>query len=59
MPASRRKTHVLVVDDDSDILDCYGQYLRTAGLHVTTAADAREAIIVAARSLPDVIVRTS
>jgi CheY-like chemotaxis protein len=56
MPASRRKTHVLIVDDDSDTLTCYGHYLRTAGLHVTTAADAREAIVAAARTLPDVIV---
>jgi CheY-like chemotaxis protein len=51
-----RKLSVLLVDDDPDILECFGYYFRDAGLEVTGMTDPREAIAAASRILPDVIV---
>jgi CheY-like chemotaxis protein len=52
----RQKLSVLFVDDDHEVLEAFGGYLETSGVQVTKAANARDAIVAAARLLPNVIV---
>lgn len=47
---------VLVVDDDASYLECLSENLRLAGLEVEVAADAVEAVEVAARIALDVCI---
>src|SRR5881409_2255785 len=47
---------VLVVDDNSDSLEIFSIALRRYGAIVRTAANAREALAIALRMHPDVIV---
>jgi CheY-like chemotaxis protein len=47
---------VLVVDDDPDILDLFATALRACGADTTTSDNAVEALTLAARTLPHVIV---
>ncbi len=52
-----RKNHVvLVVDDFDDNRSMYAAYLTYSGYDVLEAADGREAVEVAGRNMPDVIV---
>jgi two-component system KDP operon response regulator KdpE len=48
--------HVLVVDDDADLLRALRLALHAAGHQVTTAPDGREGLAQTARSSPEVIV---
>lgn len=47
---------VLVVDDEPKIVEVVGDYLRTAGFSVTTAADGEGAIALAKARPPDLVV---
>ena len=49
---------VLVVDDDFDICEVYGEALADCGYHVTTARNGREALrhLEQATTVPDVII---
>jgi CheY-like chemotaxis protein len=53
---AEHRTSVLFVDDDVDVLGAFGNYLKIAGLDVTTFSDPWYAIEAAVRMLPDVIV---
>jgi two-component system, cell cycle response regulator DivK len=55
MPHKPHKPSVLVVDDSSDGREMLTEYLVFHGFHVTQAQDGREAIAVARRIQPDVI----
>ena len=48
--------HVLVVDDEARFRDLYRQVLQDAGLSVSTAASAEEALAVSEVSPPDLVV---
>jgi CheY-like chemotaxis protein len=48
--------HVLVVDDDADVLELFAVALTACGADVTTTDNARDAIALAARLRPDAIV---
>ena len=52
----RNDNVVLVVDDFEDNRSMYAAYLTYSGYHVLEAADGREAVEVASKQLPDVIV---
>jgi two-component system cell cycle response regulator DivK len=52
----RAIAHVLVVDDDFDARLLYGRYFQYVGMSVVTAGDGLEAVSIAERALPDVIV---
>jgi CheY-like chemotaxis protein len=52
----RRPWRVLLVDDEIDIREMFGEYLTTAGYEVLQAENGAEAIEVAIRRRPDVIV---
>jgi DNA-binding response OmpR family regulator len=56
MEASHRDLRVLVVDDEPPIVDLVRGYLAREGWTVLTAGDGREALEVARRERPDVIV---
>ncbi|HKA04232.1 MAG TPA: response regulator transcription factor [Acidimicrobiales bacterium] len=47
---------VLVVDDEPKIVEVVGDYLRTAGFSVTTAADGQSAVASARARPPDLVV---
>jgi two-component system, OmpR family, alkaline phosphatase synthesis response regulator PhoP len=47
---------VLVVDDEPKIVEVVGDYLRSAGFSVTTAADGEKAVALAHARPPDVVV---
>jgi two-component system, OmpR family, alkaline phosphatase synthesis response regulator PhoP len=47
---------VLVVDDEPKIVEVVGDYLRSAGFSVTTAADGEKAVALAQARPPDVVV---
>jgi CheY-like chemotaxis protein len=53
---NHKKPSVLFVDDDVEVLNVFGRYLETAGLDVATSSDPWDAIKVAVRMLPNVIV---
>jgi CheY-like chemotaxis protein len=54
---SRSSHHVLVVDDDRELLDLYSLALRAfGGCRVTMASDAIDALVKARRVVPDAIV---
>jgi CheY-like chemotaxis protein len=50
------KLSALFVDDNLDVLECFGRYFETAGVDVAKAADAGGAIATAIHARPDVIV---
>jgi CheY-like chemotaxis protein len=54
MPARRESAVVLLVQPGDDGVHMYAEFLSDHGLAVTTASDARDALIVAAKA--DVIV---
>lgn len=47
---------VLIVEDDEDQREMYATYLASQGLHVRTAADGINAVMVARESRPDIII---
>lgn len=47
---------ILVVDDEQNIVDLVSAYLKKDGFHVLTAQDGKEALDVAIRERPDLIV---
>jgi len=47
---------VLLVDDEQDFLDTLAERMRSRGMEVTTAADARQALAAADREVFDAIV---
>ena len=47
---------ILLVDDEIDILEFLGYNLRKEGYHVITAADGKQAIDLAKKEIPDLIV---
>jgi CheY-like chemotaxis protein len=57
-PASptRRSLHVLVVDDDVDTRDMYALFFAYAGLEVTTASSASQALPQIDANPPDVVI---
>ncbi len=56
-PPARRAAGslVLIVDDYEDCRDMYAAYLTLAGFHVLKAADGLDAIAIAQRTVPDLI----
>ncbi len=48
----RPEAHLLVVDDEPNILELLATSLRFAGFQVTTAADGRQALAAARRECP-------
>lgn len=48
--------HILVVDDDENILDLVNIHLTRAGYHVTKATDGIDALEQAEKSIPDIAV---
>lgn len=51
-----RAPRVLVVDDVHDTRELYAEYLRAMGFSTTVAADGGEALAIARRERPDVVV---
>ncbi len=49
------KTHILIVDDEPEILTLYGDELKDAGFEVSTAINGAEGLRVAAAEHPDLI----
>jgi DNA-binding response OmpR family regulator len=47
---------VLLIDDDSTLLELLGRHLQTAGYQVATASDGQAGLQLAARTPPDLIV---
>jgi DNA-binding response OmpR family regulator len=47
---------VLLIDDDTTLLELLGRHLQTAGYQVATAADGQTGIQLAARTPPDLVV---
>lgn len=56
MALNRSKLSVLFVDDDREVLDCFGRYMEAAGLAVVRAQSGKEAVALARELVPDVIV---
>jgi DNA-binding response OmpR family regulator len=54
--ASRLRRRILIVDDDDDARSVVGIYFQDAGYEVHVAADGNEAIAVALRTPPSVII---
>lgn len=50
------KPHVLIVDDEEDIVDLLSYNLKKAGFRISTAADGKEGIERAQADQPDVII---
>lgn len=50
------KNNILVVDDEPDIRELIEYNLRKEGYHVTTAVNGKQAIIMAKREIPDLII---
>ncbi len=46
---------ILVVEDDPDLREMLGELLRSQGHRVTTAVDGPQALVCAARSMPDLV----
>lgn len=53
---TRAGRHILIVDDYPDALDIWAIFLRACGYQVSTASDGAQAIELAERLLPDLIV---
>jgi CheY-like chemotaxis protein len=51
-----QRLSVLFVDDDPEVLDCFGLYMRANGVEVDTTTNPREALRRVDRKRPDVIV---
>jgi CheY-like chemotaxis protein len=54
--ATRRPTHILVVDDDFDLREAVADILRDEGFDVVEASNGAEALEQVARRKPDVMV---
>ncbi|MGI8532346.1 MAG: response regulator transcription factor [Geodermatophilaceae bacterium] len=52
----RSSPRILVVDDDANVSDVVRRYFERAGMAVQVAADGRQALDLAARWLPDLVV---
>jgi two-component system cell cycle response regulator DivK len=48
--------HILIVDDYQDALDIWALYMRSRGYRVSTASDGVEALALAQRFRPDLVV---
>jgi len=55
MDAVRRRPVVLVVDDNADIVEAYCEILRGGGLDPVSAARGEDALELAVRTRPDVV----
>jgi CheY-like chemotaxis protein len=55
-PATRERLSILLVDDVQEFREMYARFFTFEGVGVTTAIDGREALDVARRYPPDVIV---
>jgi CheY-like chemotaxis protein len=51
-----KKNLILVVDDDEDIRLLLKEYLQAKGLEVVVARDGKDAIDLAARQVPDLVI---
>lgn len=47
---------VLIVDDAAEARELYAEYLEFCGFHVATAPDGMQALVIAQRETPDIIV---
>jgi two-component system, cell cycle response regulator DivK len=54
--AGKRKIRLLIVDDCQDVRDVFKEFLTERGFEVELASDGREAVEMAFRMLPDVII---
>ena len=50
---------VLIVDDDADVLEALGTFLRGNGLAVLTASTGQEGVRVARVERPDLVIQVS
>jgi CheY-like chemotaxis protein len=53
---SRERPHALIVEDDADARELYAVHMRAAGWQVATATNGVDAVLLAERLVPDVIV---
>jgi CheY-like chemotaxis protein len=53
---SRHRPLILIADDNEDNCELYAHYLRATGFRVVKARDGAEAIAIARRRRPDVVV---
>nr|HEX4315641.1 response regulator [Kofleriaceae bacterium] len=53
--AGKDAARILVVDDDPEILSMLGTRLQKRGYRVSTASDGNEAISLATKELPDIV----
>lgn len=56
LPGDRTSAHILVVDDETDILELAQRTLRLAGFTVSTAANGAEALRLASEESPNVVI---
>ncbi len=56
LPTARKHKRILVIDDEKDIVDTVAYNLRRHGYEVLVAYDGNEALDIANRELPDLIV---
>ncbi len=56
MASEQRKKKILVADDDLEILSLVARHVKTLGAEVLEASDGEEALRVARREKPDLIV---
>ena len=54
--ADRQQAHVLIVEDDSEVLEALARALKLEGFTVSTADDGRRALAAVGRNPPDAIV---
>ena len=54
--AATKPSFVLIVDDSADARALYGEYLEFCGFRVATARDGIEAVLMAQKDLPDIII---
>jgi CheY-like chemotaxis protein len=53
---ARERPHALIVEDDADARELYALSMRAAGWQVATATNGIDAVLLAERLVPDVIV---
>lgn len=55
-PAAERKPHVLLVDDDVEIVESMRYALEGDGFHVTVAHDGNQGLALAEKTTPDLLI---
>jgi CheY-like chemotaxis protein len=55
-PPPKEPLRILLVDDNEDVCEIYGQFLRFKGVGVTCVVEAAKAISIAASDPPDLVV---